>query len=230
MADSAAWCDPNETPADPNKAPGQARQQAFPDLTRYMCERNWQPHMISGLLADILRHHFRPGSIEHPALVDAQWLSDATTGVVVTTLYNWTEKVAGKRPQVLIVRNSYRNINPTLRSGAGVQSFKGVTRHATFWVGSHTLFAINSRRLAADILAAEVQREIGQFADVLTKPSTLGLAAAAVTEVGAQVELEEAKTAYAVPVTFGWAFQERWQVQQIEPILRRVTVSTMMGL
>jgi hypothetical protein len=227
---SQAWCDPNE--AQPNKyGPTSAqRPSVWPDSLRYMCARNWQPWIIGGTIRGILQQHFQTASIEHPALNQLVWRPATETGILIVNEYDWTPELANKRPAIVIKRNAVRFTRLGLGDKQGSSKFGAVTHHTCLWVGSHTIFCISTQPLAADILACEVQRELTEFSPQMMQPDMLHLDSAAVVELGEAVEVEEYKESYAVPVTFGWAYQQNWQLEREAPVLRQVLLSTILRI
>lgn len=227
---SANWCDPNAAPDSRYGSPGQTRPRAWPDLIPYMCARRWEPWLITGFLQQMLQDHFQTLNIEHEALKDCVWKQELDTGIVIAGYYKWFGELAEKRPAVVIKRNAYQLMPLGISTKAGSAFEGGLTYHSTFWVGSHTLFCLASRLLTADILAAEVQRELTEFSPAMVQPNTLGLFRAGVTEVGEAIELEEARQSYAVPVTFGWCIEHAWQLRNEGPPLRRVHVQSILDM
>ena len=100
---------------------------------------------------------------------------------------------------------------------------EGNDHYVTFWKGSHTLFCIGGTGAQAEILATEVQRELTEFGPELVR--TLGLMRFQVTEIGAVGELEEAQENFVVPVTVGYAYEERWITRIQGPRLNTVSLS-----
>ena len=76
------------------------------------------------------------------------------------------------------------------------------------------------------MLATEVQRELTGFGPVILK--SLGLHRFQVTEVGAIAELEEATENFVVPVTVGYAYEQRWLIKRQAPTLRTISLSTIL--
>jgi hypothetical protein len=169
----------------------------------------WRPLVLTGFLRDFLINHFQPDNIEEPDLQNAIWQEGPPTGILIESIHRWRGDLVEMRPAVTIKRNAYRNFRFLLSDRVGTDE-KGNDSFATIWVGSHTLFCIHGTGASVEILATEVQRELTQFAPAITK--RLGFKKFQVTEVGSISELEEATENFVVPVTVGWAYEEKWSL------------------
>lgn len=99
----------------------------------------------------------------------------------------------------------------------------GNPHFSTFWVGSHTLFALGGNPAQADLLGTEVQRELTEFASELI--SGLGLEQLDVMEIGALAKIEEADDTYAVPIVVTYAYNQRWTVRMQAPRIQGISLS-----
>ena len=195
-----------------------------------LCERGWQPLLITGFLRDLLIRHFGEATnIEQPDLRQYLWQDSEKSGILIEGVYKWVGGQTGKRPAVLLKRNSYAVMEYALNNFLGVAGGDLQTQnYGVFWVGSHSLFCLHGTGASVELLATEVQRALTAFSPVIRQ--YLGLKKFMVTEVGAIGEVEEAKEHYAVPITVGWCFEERWALQQESLPLRRLTLSGLLGL
>lgn len=224
------WCDPSSFPPDPHGKPSDPRHEVWPHSLRYMCARGWQPWIIGGMIRGLLEQHFQKESIEHPALNKLVWRPTLETGILIVNEYDWTPQLANKRPAIVIKRNAVRFTRVGLGDKQGSSKYGAVTHHTALWVGSHTIFCIGTQPLAADILGCEVKSELTEFAPQMMQPDVLNLTSAAAVEMGEAIELEEYKESYAVPVTFGWAYQQNWQLERQAPVLRQILLSTILRI
>ncbi len=182
--------------------------------------------MLTGLLRDMLVRHFaEPMQIEEPDLRHLVWREDERTGILIESISRWRGTLVEKRPAVIIKSNGRRNIRWGILDAAGSDE-QGNRQYQTFWAGSHTLFCIHGSGASAEILATEVQRELTQFHEVVTK--YLGLFQWQVTEVGGVSELEEAKESFVIPVTVGWIYTEMWKVMPEALKLRKVPLGILL--
>jgi hypothetical protein len=112
-------------------------------------------------------------------------------------------------------RNGWKNLRMGIDNRMmGVVPSDGHDYYTNFWTGSHTLFCLSSEGAAAEILAAEVFRELNHFAGKV-RPR-VGLHRLEVIEVGEAYLLEESTENFAVPVTVGYAWQDSWLVEELD--------------
>lgn len=191
-----------------------------------LCSLGWRPILLTGLFRDVLTRHFEtPSNVEDVDLQQFVWRPDERTGILIESVYRWRSELVEKRPAVIIKPNARQNLRVGIADALGADE-RGHLLFQTFWIGSHTLFCIHGSGAGADILATEVQRELTQFGPVIQQ--SLGLYRLQVTEVGAAFEVEEAKESFAVPVTVGWAYDERWTVKYESLHLRKIPLSTLL--
>lgn len=180
----------------------------------------WRQLMITGLIRDMLIRHFtEPLSIEEPDLRHLVWREDERTGILIESIGRWRGNLVEKRPAIIIKANGRQNIRWGIQDYAGADG-QGNRQYQTFWAGSHTLFCIHGSGASAEILAAEVQREMLQWHPVIVQ--YLGLYSWQVTEVGTASEIEEARESFAIPVTIGWTYTEMWKLSLESLKLRKV--------
>lgn len=181
---------------------------------------------MTGLFRDILMRHFSASDyIEEPDLRHLIWKPGETTNILVESVYRWRPELTEQRPGVLIKRNAYQNMRRGIgdrRQGPPVDQY-GNGKYVTFWVGSHTLFCIGGSGAQAELLGTEVQRELTEFGPAIA--AATGLLRMQVTQVGAVAELEEAQENWVVPVTVGYAYEERWALIPQALRLSRVSLS-----
>lgn len=218
-ADTTQWC-LSEQPASPSQ---DLRQLIGPQVATSLCHTGWQRLLITGMLRDLLIHHFStPDHIEIPDLRKALWREMPPTGILIESLYRWRGDLTEMRPAILIKPNSYRNVRMGI-ADRWIKDEEGNQNYVTLWVGSHTLFCIHGTGASVEILATETQREITQFAPVITR--MLDLAKFKVNQVGQISELEEATENFVIPIDVGWAYQEKWVLEQEALKLRGITFS-----
>jgi hypothetical protein len=217
------WCsDPVPTPPVPRRTP-QERGINFSSL----CTRNWQPLLITGLLRDLLTRHFAsPLNIETPDLRKLIWQENEQTGILIESIFRWRASLVEKRPAIIIKRHAMANV----RIGLGDRlktTRQGQTVYSTCWVGSHTLFCLQSAPGAGvEILATEVLQFVSGFADVVRR--YLGLFQWTVTEYGEISEVEEAKETLVIPITVGWAYNDTWLLELESPYLRKIVLDVIL--
>lgn len=202
------------------------KQWVGPELSA-LCQLMARPQLLTGILRDILTRHFLTAeTIENPALRQLVWRADERTAIVIESAHRWRPEVSGSRPAVIIKRNSYSNFRPGIgdRHMGNQLDRTGAETHTTFWVGSHTLFCLAKTGAQAELLGAEVQRELTQFGPILQ--DSLGFLRFAVNEVGEVAELEEAaEGSSVVPVSCGYCYYEAWTLRPQLPPLRHISLS-----
>jgi len=204
-----------------------ARPQLLPPIPGKLCAFGMRPLLLTGYLVDHLEQHFSLGAtIEEPDLRSLIWRKTDDTGILISTESDWRPTTTGKRPAIIVKRNSYQNVKKGINNFVGTTK-QGFDEFASFWVGSHTLFCLQGTGASADLLATEVQREFTQFGPIIRK--YLDLHAFVVHEVGPRSELEEAHEHSAVPVTIGWAYEESWQVFQHSMPIRKILASFLLN-
>lgn len=181
--------------------------------------------MLTGIYRDVLTRHFQEGYIEDADLRHLLWSEQERTAILIESVTRWRPGLTEKRPAVIVKRNTFQNQRRgigDLRQGPSSDGY-GNDHYVTFWIGSHTLFCIGGSGPQAELLAAEVQRELTEFGPELRK--RLSLLRWQVTEIGPVAELEEAQENFAVPVTVATAYEERWIIRKQVPRLNRISLS-----
>ncbi len=191
-----------------------------------LCQLRPRPILMDGLFRDYMTKHFsQPGLIEEPDLRELIWKPNDTTGIVIEVVQKWDPTKSNRRPAIVIKRNSYKNRKVGIGNRLQMQpgDREGQPHFSTFWVGSHTLFALGGTGAQANLLGTEIQRELTQFANELIRD--LGLEQLDVMEVGPLSLVKEATDTYAVPIVVTYAYNERWTVRLQAPRLRRISLS-----
>lgn len=210
----------------PSESDGDSGSQWVGPTLSSLCQLMARPQLMTGVLRDHLTRHFYSAEmIEEPALRELVWQDNERTAIVIESAHRWTPATTEVRPGIIIKRNAYSNTRLGIgdRHMGGQLDRTGAETHATFWVGSHTLFCVAKTGAQAELLGTEVQRELTQFGPVLQ--SSLGLLRFAVTEVGEVGHLEESAGSCVVPVNCGYAYCERWQIRPQSVALRHISLS-----
>jgi hypothetical protein len=222
MTTPETWCVPEPPPEDPDWGRG----NVVPPTASALCSLGFRPIMITGMLKDHLSMKFStPASIEDPLLKQILWRDDETTGILIESVNRKRGSLTEKLPAVLLKLNSRRNLRKVIGNLAGVDN-NGNPKYQTWWLGSHTAFCVHASGTGADILGTEIEREITQFAPVLTE--YLGLYELRVTEVGAAAKVKGTAETFVAPVTVGWVYIDKWKVEREAPKLRRIALSVLL--
>jgi hypothetical protein len=194
-----------------------------------LCSLLPRPLLMTGVFRDLLIRHFSSReTIETPELQRLIWKQGEQTNILIEAIHRWVPELTEHRPAVIIKRNAYANRRMGIGDRQQMPSADryGDPHYATFWVGSHTLFCLGGSGAQAELLATEVQRELTEFGPLILR--SLGLHRFQITEVGAIAELEEATENFVVPVTAGYAYEQRWRLSQQAPTLRTISLSTIL--
>lgn len=194
-----------------------------------LCVKLGRPFVMTGLIRDILTRKFSVAdNIEENELKGLLWLPGSATNILIESAHRWVPAHVEKRPAVIIKRNTYQNTRRGIgdqRQGPHVDA-EGQRHFTTYWIGSHTLFCIGGSGAQAEILGSEVQRELTEFGPVIREK--MGLMQFQVLQIGAIARLEEAQENFAVPLTVGWAFEERWVLRQEAPLLKHISLTMLL--
>ncbi len=199
------------------------------EIASALCSLGPRPHIVTGFLRQWLIGHFSvAGQIEHPELRGKLWKAVGTeTEIEIESLTRWKPETTEFRPAVVIGRNDWKvlrlGIDDRMMGETGWTPDIGTDHYAAYLEGSHTLFCISSLATEAEILGAEVYREMMQFGPLVRQE--LDLKRFAVVGVGKLFEIEEARSNYAVPVTVAYGIEERWKLVPHAPFLKRIVLS-----
>jgi len=191
-----------------------------------LCSTLNRPLSMTGIFRDYFIRHFKDANlIEETDLKHLIWKAGEDTDILIESVHRWRPELTERRPAIIVKRNSYQNDRRGIgdRRMGPIADREGNEHYVTFWVGSHTLFCIGGTGAQAELLGNEVQRELTEFGPELARK--LDLKRFQVTQVGAVAELEEAQENFVVPVTVGYAYEERWIIRPQVPRLARVSMS-----
>ncbi len=227
---SAEWCPTPDTPASKDAC----GTQSTIDLS-YLCANGWQPLLITGFFRDLLiRQWSSKTNLVNPEMQQYLWKPDKTSGILIESVHRYRDDLVGKRPAIMIKRNTFRNIQTGLGGrifGGGAAAYENekgaISRHTTLFAGSHTLFCIHGTGASTELLAAEVISHIVASLNPIRKE--LGLRQFSVTEVGAIQEIEESTENYVIPITVGWCYEHVWELREVSHPLQSVSLTGLFG-
>lgn len=196
-----------------------------PEKLSNWCSIAPRPHLMTGFFREWFINHFvNPDNIEAKELRGKLWRALPNTDIVIESISQWRPDLTQKRLAIIIKRNDWQvqriSIDDRLH---GSISLTGVREHSALISGSHTFFCLAGKGTEAEILAAEVYREMMQFGPVIR--NELGLKRFVLVSVGSLFELEESKENYGVPVTVSYVADENWRIIQQAPVLKRIVLS-----
>lgn len=191
---------------------------------------NWcsiapRPHLMTGFFREWFINHFSNSSnIEAKELRGKLWKAIPATDLVIESITQWRPDLTQKRPAIIIKRNDWQvqriSIGDELQ---GSIALTGYREYSVLISGSHTFFCISGKGTEAEILAAEVYREMMQFGPIIR--DELNLKRFALVSVGSLFELEESKENFGVPVTVSYVADENWRIVPQAPVLKRIVLS-----
>lgn len=195
--------------------------------------RRPSPLAMTGFLCQYLQSHFQdPLSLEQINLfgnpgdtltADGPLHTDGPeTPVVIESITRWRPDLTDKRPAVVIARQDWttQRLGIADRLYSGTIESDGSITYCKLYTGSHTLFCVHRNGAMVEMLAAEVDNEMGQFAQSVREE--LGLMTFGVAGAGKLFKLEEPKEHYAVPVTVAYVCQRTWRTIPAAPKLKTV--------
>jgi hypothetical protein len=200
------------------------------DRVSSLCSYGMRPHVMTGLLRQLLIGHFSdPENIEDGRvrrMVEelGGWKPADNglnqPGILVESITRWNPTNNDKRPGVLIKRNSWSWLRKGIGDKAGANTYTGSTSYTGFWEGSHTLYCLAQNGGETEFLATEVVKFLVTFSPLIT--DQMRLMRFFVSEVGGVGEVQEVVQGYAVPVTVSYVAEESWSLQPYAPRLKRI--------
>ena len=187
-----------------------------------LCSLGLTPLLMTGILRTLLTEHFaQSGNIEQVPLQDFLWQAGDTSKILIESSTRWTPTKTASRPAVILKRNAWQVEKLSIGDRFQGGSPDGFVRYAKLMVGSHTLFCMMPREgAAAEILAAEVYRELMGFAPVWRK--ALNLMRLDVVQIDQVYVIPEADETFVVPITIAYAAVEIWRIEQQVPVLQEI--------
>jgi len=195
-----------------------------------LCSYGMRPHVMTGLLRQLLIDHFADlQNIEDvkvrrqvEALGAWQPVENGLNlpGILIESVTRWNPNNADKRPAVLIKRNSWQWLRKSIGDRAGENPYTGSTAYTGFWEGSHTLYCMAQNGAETEFLTTEIVRFLVTFSPLIR--DQMNLMRFMISEVGGVGEVQEVIQGYAVPVTVSYVAEESWELQPYVPRLKRI--------
>jgi hypothetical protein len=207
--------------------PGTTSEDRLPSVSS-LCSFGWKPHIMSGFLVQLLRQYFAdPNNVMDAAVrgklttLGGGWKPADNTPVLIETVSRWDPTKLGKRPALIVKRNSWRQQSLGLGDELkGFASLDGARAFTTMWLGSHTIFMLAGEGTETERWASEAGGLLLKFSPLIR--DQLGLFAFKLIEVGALGKIEECAEHYAVPLSLAYAATEDWTLQPFAPLLKKV--------
>lgn len=195
-----------------------------------ICQMLPRPQTMTGMFVEHFQRHFAETNFrEDGTLRELLWRDTETTNILIESVWRWDPRNTNLRPAIIVKRNRYT----FQRIGIGDNRHQlqptdgqGNPHYFALWIGSHTLFAMGGSGAQAELLGAEVQREMTQFGPALRK--SLGLMRLEVVDVGPVHLLEEAQDNFVVPITVSYCYPEAWMLRPQAPTAKVISLSTLL--
>lgn len=184
-----------------------------------------RPHMMTGFFVDWFQKHFATTpNIEEPQLRGLLWTAVDSSNLEIESITRWKPQTTGKRPAIIVSRNDWKVLSLGIDNRMMVtRGISGIEHYAAYLQGSHTMFCLSGKPVEAEILSAEVYREMMQFGPLIRKE--LELMRFAAMGVGKLFEVEESAGHFAVPVTVAYFLEEKWRLIPQTPKLKNMKLS-----
>ena len=225
----STYDDSNPPEVDAQFPPDSAPENRV-DKVSTLCSYGMRPHVMTGLLRQLLIGHFSdPSNIDEPRirrhiqnLGAWQPVDNGVNagGILIESITRWLPETADKRPAVLIKRNGWKWSRQGIGDLSGQNEYTGATTYAGLWEGSHTLYCLSPNGAETEFLTTEVVKFLINFSPLIR--DQMNLHRFMVAEVGGIGEVQEVVQGYAVPVTVSYVAEEAWTLQPYVPRLKRI--------
>lgn len=206
------WCPPDAGPSQTETA-RRSPSALYPERDSFLCSRRWRRLYLTGVIRDLLIRQFSNAAyIEEQDLRRYIWQNSVTTEILIESIYLWRGDLVEKRPALIIKPGARKNYRVGIGDILGPDRV-GHVQYQTYWIGSHTVFAIHGSGAGAEILADETQRQLTEYGPALLE-APFGLTRWVVAEVGEIAVLEEAKQNFVIPINVTWCFEESWRLER----------------
>ena len=196
------------------------------------CNRNWSRAAITGLVRDLLVRHFAAGSPIVTELKRTVWAKDpAASDIRIESWYRWDPNTADSGRRELVIRPGSMKSQRLVIGDLTQITDTGAERFARRWVGSHTIFALDSTGPGVEALAAEAAAALTVFGPAIGEQ--LRLADWQVLDLGEVAQVEDippaaGRVCFGVPVTVGWVYDQAWQLERESVKLRKIGLRVML--
>lgn len=202
------------------------------DKVSALCSYGMRPHVMTGLLRQLLLAHFSdPDNIEEPRVrrqleTLGLWKPSDNGlnagGILIESITRWQPATADKRPAIILKRNKWSWQKLGLGNATGSNPHEGSRSYAGLWSGSHTLNCMAPGGAETELLVTEVFKFLVSYGPWIREQ--MNLFGFGVQELGAVGEVKEVLQGYAVPVTVAYAAEEAWTLQPYAPRLKRIVL------
>jgi hypothetical protein len=202
------------------------------DTVSALCSYGMRPHVMTGLLRQLLMGHFAdPDHIEDSKV--RQQIKDLNLwrpeegdlglnggGILIESITRWLPGSTDKRPALIIKRNAWQWSKAVIGDKLERNMYTGKESYFGFWQGSHTIYCMAGTGAETEFLATETVKFLILFSSLIR--TQMELKKFYVSEVGGVGEVQEVVQGYAVPVTVAYVAEENWSIQPYVPRLKRI--------
>lgn len=187
---------------------------------------------LTGIILHLLTRHFASESlIADPRLKRFLWRPDITASkILIIPIFEWETQQVQQRPALTVKRNAIRSDKLAIGDGLALNAPPSLSQipsnvPPTLQIGfrgSHTVFAISTKPMEAELLAAEVATRLSQYAQVITRE--FNFHEFRLEEIGEVARMEEHVENFVVPVTVAYTYIDAWQLVSAAPFLSRIAL------
>lgn len=226
-------CDESQNPADVEaQFPAGSEPENKVDTVSALCSYGMRPHVMTGLLRQLLMGHFadpehiEDGKVRQQIKDLNRWRPDEgdlglnAGGILIESITRWLPSSTDKRPSIIIKRNAWQWSKAAIGDKAERNLYTGKESYFGFWQGTHTIYCMAGNGAETEFLATEVVKFLILFSPLIR--AQMELKKFYVSEVGGVGEVQEVVQGYAVPVTVTYVAEENWSIQPYVPRLKRI--------
>lgn len=200
------------------------------DKVSSLCSYGMRPHVMTGVLRQLLMSHFADAENIEDLRVRQQletikaWQPEmnnlSSSGILIESITRWSPNTEDKRPAIIIKRNGWSWMKQAIGDKLASNWATGQDSYFGFWQGSHTIYCMAGNGAETEFLATEVVKYLILFSPLIRQQ--LELHKFLISEVGGVGEVQEVVQGFAVPVTVTYVAEENWSIQPYVPRLKRI--------
>lgn len=190
------------------------------------CDIGARPYLLTNYLCEQIRFLFDEKNFrETPELYSVVWTKNRPSEILVEPAVKYQPENTGQRPAVLVRADDWQYNHVAVGDRTQGTTIDNDVRggYSVLVSGSHTLFCLSPLPTQAEMIAAEVARQLNQYSSLIRYD--LDLLRFRVMGVGGVKVLEESKKHWASPVVVTYSFWENWQLIQKAPRLEKIKLS-----
>lgn len=187
------------------------------------------PLLLTGLFVQLLRYQFADANnILTPQLRTRLWTPEIQTSrLLIESMTKFKPEDLALRPALLVRRDAISAQNMGIGGGRVQSEFStvGGEMYHMLMIGSHTLFALAADAAEAELYAIEAFRFLMHFSAKIR--CDFNLMRFLPASIASPIRVEECSNHHAVPVVFGYAYTESWQLIAEAPVLKTLSINVL---